>query len=169
MLLALGADIRVTYENDDEDLLLTAVRNNKPELVKYLIDIGYEKRVDSAWRNLLHSTTSVHCALGQDGWDDEEVDPTVLKLLLEAGVDPLQECDEGRTPLWCAARGDSCLPLQTFIDFGVPLNSSKSMSPLYGAVCGQSNLQAVLLLLAHGCDTRTDRLGIHRVPSSLRR
>lgn len=94
-------------------LMNYAVRNNNPDIVKYLFSKGANMNYDLETRRnctWLHRTAY----LGAD---------KVVPLLIEAGFNLEEKTDKKQTPLWTAVQGGDIKTVQTLLDLGANVHT----------------------------------------------
>ena len=120
------------------------------------------------------------CSIGRDGWDDiqrfrdcieehgldawspwilheaarQTTNPTIVRLLLQAGADPNAPNDSGLTPLHQGARNNNPMVVTHLLDAGADLNArdNDGYTALHWAAAQSGNGRVVKALLDRGAD-----------------
>ena len=129
---------------------------------------------------VVHPASAQDCTIGRDGWDDiqrfrrciEEhglsawtpwvlhqaaqftSNPTIVRLLLQAGADPNAPDDSGLTPLHAGAWNSNPMVVSHLLDAGADLNARENdgYTALHYAAAQSGNGRVVKALLDRGAD-----------------
>ncbi|KAJ5987963.1 hypothetical protein N7481_003173 [Penicillium waksmanii] len=156
VILEYGCDIDLIVPRGAETALVVAVRTQKPDIVKLLIEHGAclntkpHVPVEAAEWDRLVWTTPLHTAV-----DSQYGNREMAELLLSQGADVNVRCGDGGTPLHGTTREMNVDDSRWLLENGADPNiiDDQGNSPLHVAInFGRHGAELIKLFLEHGAD-----------------